>query len=30
MKTPRNLNGADLAAALIRHWDYVHVHQAVT
>ena len=27
MKTPRNLNGADFAAALIRHWEYVHVHQ---
>lgn len=27
MKTPRNLNGADFASALTRHWDYVHVHQ---
>ncbi len=28
MKTPRNLNGADFAAALTRHWDYVYIHQS--
>jgi len=28
MRTPRNVDGADFASSLIRHWQYVHVHQA--
>ena len=27
MKTPRSLNGRDLADHLIRHWDYRESHQ---
>jgi predicted RNA binding protein YcfA (HicA-like mRNA interferase family) len=27
MKTPRNLDGVDFVAALVRHWDYRFVHQ---
>ena len=27
MKIPRNLNGADLADHLVRHWDYRRVKQ---
>ena len=27
MKTPRNLDGADFAAAPVRNWDYIYVHQ---
>ena len=28
MKTPRNLNGTDFAASLVRHWRYRYVHQS--
>ena len=27
MRTPRNLNGIDFVAALVRNWDYVRVNQ---
>jgi predicted RNA binding protein YcfA (HicA-like mRNA interferase family) len=28
MKIPRNLNGADFAATLVRRWRYGYVHQS--